>query len=50
MARTGMLFGQVVDVFYVTTTTNEKIQDATYCEQIQEAIQKAANAFMDEEQ
>ncbi|UCH91440.1 MAG: HD domain-containing protein, partial [Nitrospirota bacterium] len=50
MARIGTRLDQVVDVFYVTTTSGEKIQNATHCEQIQEAIQKAVNAFLDEEQ
>ncbi len=48
IARIGTRLDQVVDVFYVTTTTGEKIQDATDCEQIQETIQKLANAFIDE--
>ncbi len=50
MARIGTRLDQVVDVFYVTTTSGEKIQDAIHCEQIQGAIQKAVNAFLDEEQ
>ena len=49
MARIVTRLDQVVDVFYVTTTAGEKIQDATYCEQIQEAIQKVVNTFLDEE-
>ena len=50
MARIGTRLDQVVDVFYVTTTLGEKIQDAMQCEQIQGAIQKTVNAFLDEEQ
>jgi [protein-PII] uridylyltransferase len=50
MARIGTRLDQVADVFYVTTTSGEKIQDALHCEQMQEAIQKAVNAFLDEEQ
>ena len=50
MARIGTRLDQVVDVFYVTTTLGEKIQDAIQCEQIQGAIQKTVNAFLDEEQ
>ena len=49
MARIGTRLDQVVDVFYVTTTSGEKIQDATHCEQMQEVIQKAVNTFLDEE-
>jgi [protein-PII] uridylyltransferase len=50
MARIGTRLDQVVDVFYVTTTSGEKIQDVTHCEQMQEAIQKAVNTFLDEGQ
>jgi [protein-PII] uridylyltransferase len=50
MARIGTRLDQVVDVFYVTTALGEKIQDANQCEQIQGAIQKTVNAFLDEEQ
>jgi [protein-PII] uridylyltransferase len=50
MARIGTRLDQVVDVFYVTTTAGKKIQDATHGDQIQEAIQKAVDAFLDEEQ
>ena len=50
MARILTRLDQVVDVFYVTTTAGEKIYDATHGEQIQEAIQKAVDAFLDEEQ
>ena len=50
MARILTRLDQVVDVFYVTTTAGEKIHDATHGEQIQEAIQKAVDAFLDEEQ
>jgi [protein-PII] uridylyltransferase len=50
MARIGTRLDQVVDVFYVTTTSGEKIQDSIHCEQMQEAIQRAVNAFLDEEQ
>jgi [protein-PII] uridylyltransferase len=50
MARIGTRLDQVVDVFYVTTTSGEKIQNATRCEQMQEAIQKAVNAFLDKKQ
>jgi len=49
MARIGTRLDQVVDVFYVTTTLGEKIHDATHGKHIQEAIQKAVNAFLDEE-
>jgi [protein-PII] uridylyltransferase len=49
MARIGTRLDQVVDVFYVTTISGEKIQDATHCVQIQEAIQKIVNTFLDEE-
>ena len=49
MARIVTRLDQVVDVFYVTTTSGEKIQDATHCEQIQGAIQKVVNTFLDEE-
>ena len=49
MARIVTQLDQVVDVFYGTTTAGEKIHDATHCEQIQGAIQKAVNAFLDEE-
>jgi hypothetical protein len=44
-----MRLGQLFDVFYVTTTSGEKIQDPIHCEQMQEAIQKSVNAFLDEE-
>jgi len=47
MARIGTRLDQVVDVFYVTTTAGEKIHDATHGEQIQEAIQKAVDVFLD---
>jgi len=50
MARIGTRLDQVVDVFYVTTTAGVKIHDATHGEQIQEAIQKAVDAFLDEKQ
>ena len=50
MARIGTRLDQVVDVFYVTTTSGEKIQDETQGEKIQEVIQKAADAFLNEEQ
>ncbi len=49
MPRIGTQLDQVVDVFYVTTATGEKIQDAILCEQIQEAIHKAVNTFLDAE-
>jgi UTP:GlnB (protein PII) uridylyltransferase len=49
MARIGTRLDQVADVFYVTTTSGEKIQDAIHCGQIQGAIKKAVNAFLDEE-
>jgi [protein-PII] uridylyltransferase len=48
MARIGTRLDQVVDVFYVTAATGEKIQDAMLCGQIQETIHKAVNAFLDE--
>jgi len=50
MARIGTRLDQVVDVFYVPTSTGEKIRDATQCEQIQVAIQKAVDAFLNEGQ
>ena len=50
MARIGTRLDQVADVFYVTTTAGVKIHDATHGEQIQEAIQKAVDAFLDEKQ
>jgi hypothetical protein len=49
MTRIVNRLDQVVDVFYVTTISGEKIQDAIHCEQIQKSIQKAVNAFLDEE-
>jgi [protein-PII] uridylyltransferase len=49
MARIGTRLDQVADVFYVTTTSGEKIQDAIHCGQIQGAIKKAVKAFLDEE-
>jgi len=50
MARIGTQLDQVVDVFYVTTPSGEKIQEDALCEQIQVAIQKAVDAFLDEVQ
>jgi [protein-PII] uridylyltransferase len=50
MARIGTRLDQVVDVFYVTTSSGEKIRDATHCEQIQATIQKAVEAFLNEGQ
>lgn len=49
MARIGTRLDQVVDVFYVTTTSGEKIRDDNPCEQIQATIQKAVDAFLNEE-
>jgi len=50
MARIGTRLDQVVDVFYVTTISGEKIQDPILCEQIQETIHKAVNEFLDDGQ
>ncbi len=50
MARIGTRVDQVVDVFYVTTTTGEKVQDPTQGEYIQTTIQNAVNAFLDDSQ
>ena len=47
MARIGTRLDQVVDVFYVTIASGEKIRDATHGEQIQATIQKAVEAFLD---
>jgi [protein-PII] uridylyltransferase len=49
MARIGTRLDQVVDVFYVTTASGEKIQDPRLCEQIQSGLQHAVNEFLDEE-
>ena len=48
MARIGTRLDQVVDVFYVTTSSGEKIQDADHCKDIQLTIQKAVDAFLNE--
>ncbi|MDH5562165.1 MAG: [protein-PII] uridylyltransferase [Nitrospirota bacterium] len=50
MARIGTRLDQVVDVFYVTTASGEKIQDPRLCEQVQAGLQNAVNVFLDEEQ
>ncbi|MDH5426902.1 MAG: [protein-PII] uridylyltransferase [Nitrospirota bacterium] len=48
MARIGTRLDQVVDVFYVTTSSGEKIQDAAHCKDIQLTIQKSVDAFLNE--
>ena len=50
MVSLGTRLDQVVDVFYVGTTLGENIQDVIHCEQIQRAIQKSVNAFLNEVQ
>ena len=49
MARIGTRLDQVVDVFYVTNAQGDKISSGDV-EEMQNAIQKAVNAFLDEEQ
>jgi len=49
MARIGTRLDQAVDVFYVTNAQGDKISSGDVEEKIQSAIQKAVNAFLDEE-
>ena len=46
-ARIGTRLDQAADVFYVTDN-NGKIQDSQACNNIQEAIQKEVDVFLDE--
>ncbi len=48
-ARIGTRLDQVVDVFYVTNPTDEKVSDPETCSGIQDSIQKAVDTFLDQE-
>ena len=47
-ARIGTRLDQVVDVFYVTNSTGEKVLAPEVCSGIQDSIQKAVDAFLDQ--
>jgi [protein-PII] uridylyltransferase len=47
-ARIGTRLDQVVDVFYVTNSTGEKVLDPEVCRGIQDSIQKAVDGFLDQ--
>ena len=47
-ARIGTRLDQVVDVFYVTNSTGEKVEDPEVCSGIRDSVQKAVNGFLDQ--
>ena len=46
VARIGTYLDQVVDVFYVTGPSGEKVEDGTACEAIRETLCQAVDEFL----